>query len=146
MKFAHQFSSRPDGNNTAEARSFTLRTALSAIPFVSDLCGVDVQGFQERSSQALSSSKELSVWLTFGFPTGSKNFLQAPFVFLEKFLFCTDMFGSSECPSFAPRLHIDDGFEIHNFNRELRDLLQSNHQNFLHEVRLRQCVFCTGPL
>ena len=33
----------PDCNNTTEVPSFTLRTALSAIPFVSDLCGVDVQ-------------------------------------------------------------------------------------------------------
>ena len=30
-------------NNTADVPSFTLRTALSAIPFVSDLCGVNVQ-------------------------------------------------------------------------------------------------------
>ena len=35
------------------------RTAPSAIPCVSDLCGVDVQGFQERSSQALPNSKEI---------------------------------------------------------------------------------------
>ena len=48
-------------NNTAEVPSVTLRTALSAIPFVSDLCGVDVQCFQERFSQALPNSKELSV-------------------------------------------------------------------------------------
>ena len=33
--------SRPDCNNTADVPSFTLRAALSAIPFVSDLCGVD---------------------------------------------------------------------------------------------------------
>ena len=32
----------PACNNTADVPSFTLRTALSAIPFVSDLCGVDV--------------------------------------------------------------------------------------------------------
>ena len=43
MESAHQFSSGPDWNNTADVPSFTLRTALSAIPFVSDLCGVDVQ-------------------------------------------------------------------------------------------------------
>ena len=43
MESAHHFLSRPDCNNTAEVPSFTLRTALSAIPFVSDLCGVDVQ-------------------------------------------------------------------------------------------------------
>ena len=61
MDSAHHFPSRPDCNNTAEVPFFTLRTALSAIPFVSDLCGVDVQLFQERSSQALPNSKELSV-------------------------------------------------------------------------------------
>ena len=38
---------------------FTLRTALRATPFVSDLYGVDVQLFQERFSQALPNSKEL---------------------------------------------------------------------------------------
>ena len=54
-------SFRPDCSNTADVPSFTRRTALSAIPFVSDLCGVDVQWFQERSSQDLPNSKELSV-------------------------------------------------------------------------------------
>ena len=63
---AHHFSSRPDCNNTADVPSFTLRTALSTIPFVSDLCGVDVQWFQERSSQALQ--------MTLSFLVGHKNF------------------------------------------------------------------------
>ena len=67
MESAHQLSFRPDCNNTAEVPSFTLRTALSAIPFVSDRCGVDVQWFQERSSLALPNSKELSVWITLGY-------------------------------------------------------------------------------
>ena len=66
------------------------------------------------------------------------------FVFPEKFLFCTHMLGSIGWPSPAPRWHIDDYFEIYNFRWEFRALLQSNHQNFLHEVRLRHCVFCTG--
>ena len=61
IESAHQFSSRPDCNNTAEVPSFTLRTTLSTIPFVSDLCGVDAKWFQERSSQALPNSKEFSV-------------------------------------------------------------------------------------
>ena len=39
----HQFSFRPDCNSTADVPSLTLRTALSAIPLVSDRCGVDVQ-------------------------------------------------------------------------------------------------------
>ena len=38
---SHLISS--DCNSTADVPSLTLRTALSAIPFVSDLCGVDVQ-------------------------------------------------------------------------------------------------------
>ena len=41
---------RPDCDNAAKVPSFTLRTALSTIQFVSDLCGVDMQWFQERSS------------------------------------------------------------------------------------------------
>ena len=39
MESVKHFSSRPDCNYTAEVPSVTLRTALSAIPFVSDLCG-----------------------------------------------------------------------------------------------------------
>ena len=86
MESAHQLSFRPDCNNTAEVLSFTLRTALSAIPFVSDLCGIHVQWFQERSSQALPNSKELSVYMTFGFLSGSKNF-DKPSCFLRSFCF-----------------------------------------------------------
>ena len=41
--------------------SSILRTALSAIPFVSERWGVDVQWCQDRSSQALPNSGELSV-------------------------------------------------------------------------------------
>ena len=51
MESAHHSLSRPDCNNTAEVPSFTLRTALLAIPFVSALCGVDVQWFQDYASQ-----------------------------------------------------------------------------------------------
>ena len=68
------------------------------------------------------------------------------FVFPAKFLFCTETTGSIGWPRPAPRLHIDDCFEIHNFHWEFCDLLLSSHQNFLHEVRLRHCVFCTGPM
>ena len=74
MESVLQFSSRPDCNNIAEMLSFILRSALSAIPFTSDLCGVDVQWFQGKFSQALPNFKELSVYMTLGFPSGSKNF------------------------------------------------------------------------
>ena len=87
MESAHQLSIEPDCNNTAEVPSFTLRTALSAIPFVSDPCGVDVQWLQERSSQALPNSKELSVYLTFGFLSGSKIFCKLLWVSWENFCF-----------------------------------------------------------
>ena len=50
-----------------------------------------------------------------------------------KFWFCTDTPGSSGWPSPAPRLHIDDCFEIHNFHRQLCDLLLSNSPK----------IFCT---
>ena len=60
MGSTHHFSSKLDCNNTAEVPSQTLRTALSAIPFVSDRWGVDVQLFQDTSSQDLRYSKELS--------------------------------------------------------------------------------------
>ena len=43
IQSAHHSSSRPDCISTADVPSFALRTAGSAIPFVSDLCGVDVQ-------------------------------------------------------------------------------------------------------
>ena len=83
----------------------------------------------------------------FRLPFWLQDLLQA-FVFPEKFLFCTDMTGSLGWLSPAPRLHIDDCFEIQNLHWELCDLLFPNkHQIFfLHEVRLRHCVLCTGPL
>ena len=82
----------------------------------------------------------------FRLPNLAPRTLASSFVFPEKFLFCTDTTGSIGWPSPAPRLHIDDCFEIHNFHWKLCDLLLQSHQNFLHKVRLRHCVFCTGPL
>ena len=124
IESAHQLSFRPDCNNTAEVPSFTLRTAPSAIPLVSDRCGVDVQWYQERSSQALPNSKELSVKMTLGFLSGSRKFCKLLWVSCEV-LFCTDMLGSIEWLSPAPPLQIGDFFEIHNCHWEPCDLLLS---------------------
>ena len=66
MESAHHFSSKPDCNRTAEVRSFTLRTALSANPFVSDRWGVEVRWVQDTSSQDLPDSNELSVYEMIG--------------------------------------------------------------------------------
>ena len=82
----------------------------------------------------------------FRLPMRFQELLQALLCFFEKFLSCTDTTGSSEWRNPAPRLHIDDCFEIHNLHWELCDRLQSNHQNILHERRLCQYVFCTEPL
>ena len=50
----------------------------------------------------------------FRFPIWLQELLQAPFVFPEKFWFCTDMTGSIGWPSLAPRWRIGDRFEIRN--------------------------------
>ena len=146
MESAHHSLSRPDRNNTADVPSFTLHTALSAIPFVSDLCGVDVQWFQEESSQDLPNSKELSVYTTWGFLFGSKNFWQAPLCFLRSFR--------------SARIRLDPlgGQVLHHdcismitawftfFTENFCDPQLLNHQNFLLWARLYQHVFCKKPL
>ena len=53
--------------------------------------------------------------------------------------------GSIEWLSPAPRLRIGDCYEIRNCRLGPCDLLLSSHQNFQHEVRLHNCVFCMGP-
>ena len=87
VESAHQLSSRPDCNNTAEVPSFTLRTALSAIPLVSDLCGVDVQWFQERSSQNFSEFQGIVSVNDYWLPLGLQELLQAALGFLWSFVF-----------------------------------------------------------
>ena len=84
MESAHQFSSSPDCNNTADVPSFTLRTALSAIPFAYNLCGLHVQ---ERTSQALPNSKKNVGVNDFRLPIRLQELLQAPLSFLRGFCF-----------------------------------------------------------
>ena len=86
MESAHHFSSRPDCIGTAEVLSFILRTALSAIPFVSDRWGVEVRWVHDRSSKDLPNFNDLSVWMTFGFSDGSKNFRALFFRVLRNFV------------------------------------------------------------
>ena len=77
--------SRPDCNDTADVPSFTLRTALSAIPFVSDPCGVDVQWFQENSLQDFPKFQGFVSVNDFRLPIRLQELLQAPFAFPKKF-------------------------------------------------------------
>ena len=145
MESAHHSLSRPDRNNTADVPSFTLHTALSAIPFVSDLCGVDVQWFQERSSQDLPNSKELSVYMTWGFLFGSKNFCKLLCVSWEVFVlhgYDWIHWVAKSCTTTAYRWYC----VIHFLHWELCDPQLLNHQNFLFWARLYQHVFCKKPL
>ena len=101
MESAHQLSPRPDCKNTTDVPSLIPRAALSAIALVSELKGVNVQWFQERSSQALSKCQRIVsvnvVWL----PRRLQELLQAPFLFPVKFLFYTHKIESIEWPSFC---------------------------------------------
>ena len=139
------FSSKPDCNSTGDVPSFILRTALSAIPFVCDLCGVDVQWFHDNSSQALPNFEELYAQITFVFPTAQETFVDSS-PSPESAVFFTDMIGSIEWPNLAPRLHIDDCFEIHILHWELCDLLLSSHESSLLDVLHHQSVFFKEPL
>ena len=66
--------------------------------------------------------------------------------FPVKFWFCTDMPGSIEWSSPAPRLHIGDCFEIRNCHFWPCDLLLSSHQIFQHELRVRnEYKHCAYP-
>ena len=103
----HQFSSRPDRNNMAEVPSFTLRTALSAIPLVSDLCGVEVQWFQERSSHA--KFQGIVSVNDFRIPIRPQELLQAPLCFLRSFCFARirlDPLSGWVATRFSPQLDI----------------------------------------
>ena len=52
----------------------------------------------------------------FRLPIGLQELFASFVEFPVKFLFCTDTTGSIGWRSPAPRLHIDDGFEIHNLH------------------------------
>ena len=141
MESVHHSLSRPDCNNTADVPSFTLRTAHSVIPFVSDLCGVDVQWFQDISPHKTCQIPRncQCKWLlasssTQGTSSGSYG---SP----EKFLFCTgrncNHRVAKPCTTTAYRwLFLDSLFSLRT--------LWSN-QNVPLWARLYQHVFCKKP-
>ena len=85
-RISHHFSSNPHCCNSAEVPSFTLRTALSTMPCVSDRWSVAVRCFHDRSSQDLPNSNELSEKVTCGLCDGSRNFLKLFSVSWEVFV------------------------------------------------------------
>ena len=147
MESAHQLSFRPDCHNTADVPSFhSAHCSLSnPICFRSVWCRRSMIPGKIFTSPC-QIPRNCKCNMTFGFLFGSQNYSQAPLCFQRSFCFARIRLDPLGGLSPAPRLHIDDCVEIHTLHWELCDLLWSNHQNFLHEVRLCQCVFCTGPL
>ena len=111
MESAHQFSFRPDCNNTAEVPSCALRTAPSAIPFVSDLWCRRAMILGEIFTVFAEFQGIVSV-NDFRLPIGLQKFFASFSGFPVKFLFYTDTTGSIEWPSPAPRLHNGDCFSL----------------------------------
>ena len=93
MESAQHSLSRRDCNNAADVPSFTLRTGLSAIPFVSDLCGVDVQWFQQRSSQDFAEFQGILSVNDFWLPRRLQELHQALLGLSRNFLFYTGRIG-----------------------------------------------------
>ena len=87
IESAHQLSFRPDCNNTAEVPSFTLRTALSAIPFVSDLCGVVRTTIPGKIFTSFAEFQGIVSVNDFRLPIRLQELLQAPLCFLRSFCF-----------------------------------------------------------
>ena len=59
-----------------------------------------------------------------------------------RILFCTERIESTEWQDLVPRQRTGDCLLIHIPRWGLCDPPLSGHQTFLHEVKLRQCVFC----
>ena len=87
MECAHHFSSRPDCNNTADVHSFNLRTALSAITLVSDLCGVDVQMIPGKIFTSFAKFQRIVSVNDFRLPSRLQELLQASLCLLRSFRF-----------------------------------------------------------
>ena len=81
------FFSRPDCNSTADVPSFTLRTALSAIPFVCDQCGVDRIMIPRKIFTGFANFQGIVSVNDFWLPVRLQELLQAPFGFLRSFCF-----------------------------------------------------------
>ena len=119
MESAHHFSSRPDCNITAKVPSFTLRACSFSNPicFWSVWCrrtmipGKIFTSFAKFQGIVSVNDVRLSIRL--------QELLQASLSFLWSFFFLHGYDWIHWEPSPAPRLHIDNCFEIHNLHWEL---------------------------
>ena len=81
----------------------------------------------------------------FRIPLGFQELFASFSGLLVKFYFCTDTPGSIEWLDPAPRLHIDDCFEIRNCRLGPCDLLLSSHQNLRLEYGFAIASSAWGP-
>ena len=93
MEYAHHFSSRPDCNNTADVPSFTLRTALSAIPFVFRSVWCRRTMIPGEIFTSFAKFQGIVNVNDFRLPIRLQELFVSSFVFPVKFLFCTDTTG-----------------------------------------------------
>ena len=144
IESAQHFSPKPDRNNTTYIVSFILRTALAAMPFVSDRWCVEIRWFHDKSSVF---SKFQQIVFVHGFRLFrrlGKSFVNF-FPSLEKFSFCMEDW-IQWVTNLVPRLRIGDFFEVHHPHWGLFDLLVSSHQISLLEVLNHLFAFCKEPL
>ena len=141
----HHLSSSPDCRSTAEVTSLTRRTALSdaILSRIDEVlkCGdstLDLHMIFEIPMSCLHM--QLSVCVTV--PRILTNFFPSHM----KSLFCTDKIDSTEWQDHIPRQHTGNCLLIHTTHWGLCDQPLSSHRTSLHDVELRQCVFCKEPL
>ena len=146
MESAHQYSFRPDCNNTAQMPSFTLRTALSAIQIVSRSVWCRRTMIPGKIFTSFAKFQRNVSVNDFRLPMLLQELLQAPVCFLRSFCFARirlDRLG-------AQVLHHDCisiiASRFTTFTENFVICCNQITKNFLHEVRLRQYVFCMGPL
>ena len=140
------FHPSPIATILADVPSFTLRTALSAMPFVSDRWGV-----VKFDNSMINLHKMCKIpmncqckWLS-AFLTARGTFVNC-FPSPVKSLFCTDRTEPTEWQDLEQRQRIGDCLLIRIPHWGLCDRPLSSHQTFLLQVELRQCVFCKEPL
>ena len=143
MESAHRIFSRPDCDNTAEVPSFTLRTALS-ICFWSVWCrrtmipGKIFTGFAKSQGTVSVNDFRLPIWL--------QELLQASLCFLWSFCSARIRLDPLGGLSPAPRLQIDDCFEIRHYHWGLCDLCVIKSPKFAARGTAPPMRLLHGPL
>ena len=109
-------------------------------PFISELCGVDLQWFQEKCNKLCQIPKNSQCkWLLASW--SAPRTYASSLAFPEKLPFYMGKIVSTEEPNLVPPQRIDDYVETHILRCRLCDLQFFNHQNCPLWTRRYQCVF-----